>query len=1012
MRSGLLYLFLLPGHWLFAQQNNYTVTHYTTANGLADNSVNSIIQDRRGFMWFGTKEGLSRFDGTSFKNFYARKNDSTGLPGNNISSLLEYKPGHLLLTTNGIVTSFNTVAQQFSVIKELANKISYAVTELHNGLYCVSTQGSLFFLNRDLKIIDSISPPLKYKGMVPVALEINNDTWIIGTTQEYFFYNPAKKIFTVFAPGHDFSTNESSIILRYYDKKKQWLYFYNYHNGLFRYSLDGTILHNWKRGNKKGDLPDGNIRFIVPKNDSILWIGGAEGGGVMSLNIYNNNIQSLTDTKSYIQLLNNGVLMNYTDKDNNEWISTTAGLSKLTNTTRTVISWQESFKELSSNDILLNVLKGSDQNMYVSGFGSNYCYQIDPLTNKVSRLEKDKLPYTWCLADFKKEIVFTGGAAAITKYNPKTNSYEQSNFLKSLFPTSDVVILAFKHSNGDEWYSGNNGGGFVRISAQDNSVHRYQKNGPRGTFTVSYYSSYIEDKKGDIWFGVNKTNKLLHYNYAKDIFSEVALDTVKGIRNIIFSGITDITMDQVGDLWVSFDGSGILKYNPSTNTALHFTIQDGLPTNYVYALKFDGANRLWIGTLRGLSCLLVKENRFVTFKKEDGLPADYFEERCLYYDSVSHQFWAGSKNTLMRFNPDSLLASTKKQFPVYVDEIVVNGKRYSVNNTGSISFDPSQNNFLFRFVAVDINNGKDLEYSYRLTGADKDWIYNSNIQTASYANLSSGNYSFLVRARHKGDNEWIEMQGPLTFSIATPWFKTTGFRLAAIAAIAFLLWFIIRTVYLRKMERQKMMMEKDLAIEQERTRMARELHDGLGSMLSGLKHSFTALQNQLTIEESQKQKFNYNIEKLNETIKELRDISNSMASENTMKYGLENAIRDYCNFISQSSGIPVTCSTLNTSNTKLDEDRAFHVFRIIQELLQNIIKHSDATNAIVQTSINEGQFYITVEDDGKGFDYTAAIKQGGMGLKNIKSRVKILKGKLDYQISEDKGTSVLIEFPC
>lgn len=1012
MRSGLLYFFLLSGHWLFAQQNNYTVTHYTTANGLADNSVNSIVQDRRGFMWFGTKEGLSRFDGTGFKNFYAGKNDSTGLPGNNISSLLEYKPGHLLLTTNGIVTGFNTVSQQFSIIKELASKISYAVTELHNGLYCVSTPGSLFCLNKQLKIIDSISPPLKYKGMVPSVLEINNDTWLIGTAQEYFFYHPAKKTFTPFAPGHDFSTNESSITLRYYDKKNQWLYFYNYYNGLFRYSLDGTILHNWRRSNKKGDLTDGNIRFIIPKNDSILWIGGAEGGGLISLNIYTNTIQSLTGGNNSIQLLNNAVLMSCTDKDNNEWISTTAGLSKLTNTTRTIISWQESFKELSSNDILLNVLKGSDQNMYVSGFGRKHCYKIDPLTNKVSKLEETKLPYTWCLADFQKEIVFTGGTSAITKYNPKTNSYEQSNFLKSFFPTSDVIILAFKHTNGDEWYSGNNGGGFVRINAKDRSIHHYQKNGPRGSFTVSYYSSYTEDKKGDIWFGVNKTNKLLHYNYTKDVFSEVAFDTVKGIRNTIFSGITDVAIDHEGNLWVSFDGSGILRYDPATNTALHFTIQDGLPTNYVYALKFDGTNRLWIGSLRGLSCLLVKENRFVTFKKENGLPADYFDERCMYYDSSSHQFWAGSKNILIRFNPDSLLASTKKKFPVYIDEIIVNGKKISADNTGSISFASRQNNFQFRFVAVDINNGKDLEYSYRLTGADKDWIYNNNIQTASYANLSSGSYSFLVRARHKGENEWIQMQVPLTFSIATPWFRTTGFRLAVIVAIALLLWFIIRTIYLRKMERQKMMMEKDLAIEQERTRMARELHDGLGSMLSGLKHSFSALQNQVAMEGPQNQKFNYNIEKLNETIKELRDISNSMAGENAMKYGLENALRDYCNFISQSSGIPVAYNSLETSNAKLSEEKAYHIFRIIQELLQNIVKHSGAANAIVQTSINEGKFYITVEDDGKGFDYTSAAKQGGMGLKNIRERVKILKGKLDYKISKDMGTSVLIEFPC
>jgi hypothetical protein len=103
----------------------------------------------------------------------------------------------------------------------------------------------------------------------------------------------------------------------------------------------------------------------------------------------------------------------------------------------------------------------------------------------------------------------------------------------------------------------------------------------------------------------------------------------------------------------------------------------------------------------------------------------------------------------MRFDPDVLLSNTRKQFPIYIDEIIVNGQYYKGDEFFDISFSPSQNNLQFRFIGLDINSGKDIEYSYQLTGADKDWIYNGNISTASYANLAPGHYTFAVRANTK-----------------------------------------------------------------------------------------------------------------------------------------------------------------------------------------------------------------------------------------------------------------------
>jgi signal transduction histidine kinase len=310
---------------------------------------------------------------------------------------------------------------------------------------------------------------------------------------------------------------------------------------------------------------------------------------------------------------------------------------------------------------------------------------------------------------------------------------------------------------------------------------------------------------------------------------------------------------------------------------------------------------------------------------------------------------------------------------------------------------------------LDPGGGKGIEYSYQLTGADKDWVSN-NSTIASYNSLGPGDYTFMVRARYKGDTEWMILQEPFKFTIQTPWYLTWWFRITVAATIIALSWLFIRTYYRNKFLRHKALMEKEIAIEQERTKMARELHDGLGSMLSGIKHSFSAMTKDFELSDKQKLLFHANLDKLNESIKELRNISHNMASDALLKYGLENSLRDYCNNATLNSGIPVSFTALDTKDLSINEEKSVHIFRIIQELLQNIIKHAEAKNVIVQISNNNKQLYITVEDDGKGFDME--LKQrNGIGLKNIETRIKMLKGELDYRTAPGKGTSVLMTIP-
>jgi ligand-binding sensor domain-containing protein/two-component sensor histidine kinase len=1006
MRLLITFLFVVSYTICFSQYPKYKSIHYSTLNGLPDNSITSIVQDTRGFLWIGTSEGLSRFDGTNFKNYFAKKKDSFSLPGNTIADLNEYKPGKLLFQCDAKIVMMNTVTQQFVQYPGLKGKMVFGLRPAPVSGFFAFGIDTCFVLDKNIEIVEKLIPPLQLKNNFVSAAPLDNNTLLIGSRWEYFFYDLHSKKYTPCVIPIQLPLERRFFVFQYFDPVNKHLYFSNYWSGIYRCSMNGELLYHWENGGKEG-LINSNISFIKPRTENTLWVGTL-GAGLCILNTSTNQLQKISTENGKSDAV---ITAHYTDKLKNEWIGTKEGLLKLSAVSKLMNAWKEEFNVAGPGYSLLNITKGSDNQMYLGLFGSKYAFRINTATNSVTQLENRKLPFAWSLNSFGNEIIFTGAGPGITKYDPLTNRYGQTDFLKKYFPNSETVILAFKHSNGDEWFSGNNGGGLLRLEP-DGSIHHYTKSGPNAHLSMNYYAVYAEDKNGNLWFGVNKTDRLLKWDRETDRFSEVLMGTVTGTKGEFFLGVTDLALDSSNNLWIAFDGSGLVKYDIKANEAVQYSIENGLPTNYINSLKFDGNNRLWIGTPKGLSCLIVNEKRFARFTKEDGLPEDIFTDRCIYYDSTANRMWVGSLSSLMSFNPDSLVSTAKTDLPVFIDEVIVNGKYQYPDDSSAIYYQASQTNFQFHFTGVDMNNGKNIEYSYKLDGADKEWVYGGSNTIVLYPNLNSGHYTFYVRARHKGENKWSTMHSPFVFVIKTPWFKTWWFRSLLIASFAFLVWYILRFYYSRKLEKQKRLIEKELIIQEERTRVSRELHDSLGSMLSGIKHSFSAMENQLALEETQQLKFHNNIDKLNESIKELRSISHSMASGSLLLNDLENALKDYCHNLHQQGELNISFTALHTQNIQLTQEQTLHLFRIVQELLQNIINHSGATQAILQVSYNSGRLYIAVDDNGRGFEMNSIKQKKGIGLKNIETRIKILKGRLDYQTAPLKGTSVLIEIPC
>ena len=197
--------------------------------------------------------------------------------------------------------------------------------------------------------------------------------------------------------------------------------------------------------------------------------------------------------------------------------------------------------------------------------------------------------------------------------------------------------------------------------------------------------------------------------------------------------------------------------------------------------------------------------------------------------------------------------------------------------------------------------------------------------------------------------------------------------------------------------------------EQERSRLAKDLHDGLGGMLSGIKYSLNNMKGNLIMTPGNAQAFERSIDMLDSSIREMRRVAHNMMPEALVKFGLDTALRDYCHDINQSGALKVTYQSIGIDSTVIDQTTAITLYRIVQELVTNTLKHAAAKTAIVQVTRTNNVLTVTVEDDGKGFDSGILKQSRGIGWSNIQNRVEFLKGKLDVNSQHGQGTSVLIE---
>lgn len=999
----LLLCIRLPG-----QQSPMSFVRYSTADGLADHSVLSMLQDSDGYMWLGTREGLSRFDGTQFRNFFNNRADSFSLPGNYVSALFETSPGKLLLLCDNKVTEMDTRRFQCSSPASFSAK---KISAIHRGEgeYFFSSKDTCFVADAALQIRQSLVLPGISKGAFVHGSPLDAARWLVYTDRDFFIFNRKSGNYTLLNPALSLPVHQRILRFLHFDRENGWLFFSNFWTGLYAVDTLGKVVRKWNASDPGSGLLGNDVSFLIPAREGGFWAGSIY-GGLAYLSDINAAFRSiLPDDDNPLSLPSKQLLNASYDRYGNLWLATVAGIARYGKSSGAVTFLSDRLTGVPKGSVMVKLVKGADGRIYTGAYSNTIALSLNGRGEDPVTLPAGSLMQLWDISRSGGQVIFSGAGKRLAMYDTRSKQFSYTDFLQSYFPASDLVVLSYRDRRGDHWYSGNNRGGLVRVPADGGSPVLYKGGGPEGKFSAGYYSVCTDDKEGNLWFGVNKSARLLKWNRADDRFQEISFDTVSGTAGLNVSVINDLEFDGKETLWIGTDGGGLIAYNLHLGTARLYTMDNGLQSNFISSVTFDDRGRLWAGTLKGLNCLLPGGQYFAGFTKRNGLPVDYFSEPCILFDSSSRRLWLGSNNTLLYIHPDSLLNATVQPMSVLVDEWLVNDQLMTASR--DIALSPRENRLIFRYVAVDINGGTDVEYAYQLEGFNNGWVYAGTSREARFMDMPAGTYRFRVRARHAGSGDWYEMAKPVTFVIAAPWYKKRVFILAVFLLLLASLVLIIRSYLNRRLYEQKKLLEKELAVEQERIRMARELHDGLGSMLSGIKHSLSAIGNEAALTPEQHIKFDFTVDQLDESIKDLRAVSHGMFSAELLQQGLEAALSNYCSATAAATGLQITFECIGLKEVVIPGEQAFQLFRIVQELLQNVVRHAQAATAIVQLSFHEGLLALTVEDNGKGFDVKQLRAGGGIGLKNVQSRVRILHGKLDIQSQSGRGTSVLVEIP-
>ncbi|HLP35475.1 two-component regulator propeller domain-containing protein [Lacibacter sp.] len=810
-----------------AQTPAINFRHIKSENGLSNSTIETILQDNRGFLWFGTRDGLNRYDGSQMIVYRNSSTDSSSISDNYITSLYEDKQHRLWVGTINGLNIFDPKLNRFLRLKQKRNDatsishnhISVIYGDTKGGIWIGTTGGGANKYQPETKSFKRIACQKTANGLVT---ELNIYTFFedsrgnlwAGTESGLYIYNKRSDAFLAIDP-QPVQTGKQGIRSIAEDLQGRLLLGTEYHGLIIMHPTQGIVQHYLHKAADPSSIRSNMLRSVSVSKNGETWIGCVNGGldkfDAATGTFY--NYQYEPDNPN--SLSQRTVSAFYQDKQGNLWIGTHRGGINLytPGSEKFNLYRQKPYKNsLSYNDVkafcedrLGNIWIGTDGgglNLFNRKQNSFTHFKHDPFnpstlgSNEVLDITEDRDGNLW--------IATWGGGLGL--YNRTANNFTRFNSAdkRSGILTSDFIQCIFEDKNGN-LFIGTYFGGLHLFDKKSQKFSPVQKSKTGATSIIgNNIISIIQDAEGNIWIGtddggLNKLNAVTgefeHYFHQDD---------KKPDLRVLFT-------DSKGNLWAG--QAGLYLYDKNANRFSVFTEADGLASVFIKGIVEDENGRLWISTSNGLKQLDPKTKTVRTYNTGDGLQDMEFEANA-YMKTRDGQIYFGGVNGFNSFYPNDISVNTFVP-PVFVTDLQVHNKPVIGGNnelldqdisfTDKLKLSYKQATFSLGFAALNYVASENNRFVYKLENWDNDWIIAGIEQRASYTNVSPGTYTFTVKASNN-DGVWNEKGYSIQVIITPPFWATWWFRLLVIAALVaagIYIYRIRRKIQLQRYEEEK-----------------------------------------------------------------------------------------------------------------------------------------------------------------------------------------------------------------
>ncbi|MFM7023044.1 MAG: adenylate/guanylate cyclase domain-containing protein [Flavobacteriales bacterium] len=825
MRSAFLILSLLCFQLLAGQSDDIKFSRFTTKAGLSHNIVNEVIQDGRGFMWFGTQDGLNRYDGYNFVVYKPDLYNSTSLSNNRITALCYDPRGFIWVGTAAGLNIYKIDSDQFISLSNLAGN-SLAASKLAIQSIYRDQLGSIWVATREggiskITLMGSDLESIQVKHFVyqqrdPNTISSNNVTAItqdasgiiwVGTDNGLNIYSQQtqnfKRILHDKGKGESLSNNYITSISEDINGDV-WV---GTRHGLNRVMINENDMKNlgfkvhpyfFNPGNPYS-LSDNRIQNVFQDKEGILWVGTDHGLNAIDLTAKNPKdttfqfVKYFSEAIKELSLAHNKVNKIFQDESGIIWLATERGVSKFDKLKQKLQNYSmEQYWDITTHTINVWSLCEDDAGGSWVGNEKGVCYinRKKGITRKVAYKEQMNV-YALCYDKKKRVLAGTDQGLFIVEKNSDTSYVLKRYNLPGIKDFIDPVYSILCDSRGTYWIGGQRGLVVMNNAETKAFKHYYDVNNFKG-IGKGAINFIFEDASHAIWLATNGggLNKVLNPHDLNLLeFLKITHDKKipSSLNNDVILCIEEYPK---GTLWLGTYGGGLNKYDIERGRTKHFTEQNGLSNNILYGILRDNSGKLWLSTNKGLSKFDPVAEKFRVFKEEDGLQSDEFNKGA-FYKSKRGELYFGGINGFNVFFPEDVKPN-KVPPKIALTALLLSNKliepgpnsllKKDINSLEYIEIPYVDNAITIRYSGLHFTSPENNQYSYILEGFMENWQDVGNKREVSFTNLDPGIYTFRVRAANSDGIKSNDVPS-LKIIITPPFWMTWWFRTFIIAIV-------------------------------------------------------------------------------------------------------------------------------------------------------------------------------------------------------------------------------------